>query len=436
MTMTRLLRIGRHRVRALFAQAAVDDELARELAFHFERLVEEQVAAGLRPEAARQAARRSLGSPAAIEDACRDHRRVGWLQDLGQDAACAVRMLRRSRAFACVAIGSLGISIGAAAAVAGVALTVYVRDIPMPAGDRIVVALNAADTEFRTWIGIPALEAAGGSLPDERDLSLVADQPPVARIAGAAATPGLFTALQVVPQLGRLFSAEDPPQVIVVSDALWRSVFEADPQVVGRTVRLSGIDASVIGVMPPGFGISAARVQYWVPMAFRAPGRPSGPFYTLVGRLRPGARDADIRAALGDNTRVTPLRQAWFGWMTRSLATLAAAVSLGWLIACMNVSGLLRARAAARASEFQLRLALGARAGRIVRQIMAEALVLALAGGALAALVAWSALAVFATMRPPLGLSRAIHMPMDGGLAAGIAFLALASAALCSATAT
>jgi hypothetical protein len=179
MTMTRLFRIGRHRARALFTGTAVDEELSRELAFHFEHLVEEHVAAGLRPDAAREAARRALGSTAAIEDACRDHRRVTWLHDLRQDVAYAIRMLRINRGFAFVAISSIGLGIGAVAAVAGVALAVFAREIPVPSGDRIVVAQLASDGDFRSWTTrgttrVQALEAAGASFPDERDLALAA----------------------------------------------------------------------------------------------------------------------------------------------------------------------------------------------------------------------------------------------------------------------
>jgi putative ABC transport system permease protein len=268
-----------------------------------------------------------------------------------------------------------------------------------------------------------AFDAIGASLNDSRDLGAEGDAP-AERIGGQLFTPGVFRALGIRPLIGRVFSGDeeragDTGSAVVISHRLWTRRFGADPAVLGRQVRLNGVATAIVGVMPPEFAYPDRRADYWAPLLVSPAQLPGSPrFYRVIGRLKRGVTvrlaEADLQAVhatvasefpdrKGWRVRLQPIRDALFGWTLAPLLTLQVAVALILLIACANVAGLLLARGTARGPEIALRRALGAGRGRIIRQLLAESLLLSLIGGAAGIVVAWWGVRAFVVMNPPLG---------------------------------
>jgi putative ABC transport system permease protein len=437
-TISRLSRIARQRLRSLSRKQQLDAELSAELAIHFDQLVRENTAAGLAPQEARLAARRALGSAGSLAEECRDQRRVTWLHDLWQDLRFGLRVFRKNPAFTAIATISLALGIGANTAVLGAMDALLLGSLPFPDAGRLVRIRtfrydspqqlhDASIPAYLAWKSRSrAFESIGTSLASHQDLSDV-DQAAAERISGQAFDSGMFPTLGSQPLLGRVFSQADywaGPRVpvMVLSYRLWQRRFAADPGIVGRSVRLNGVPTTIIGVMPPGFlRIAEDRVDFWVPL-FLNPNHDSQRYYITIARLHGGTSlrqaQADVDAIArqlssdapqrhaGWGVRVQTLREAVFGWTRTPLLTLEAAFALVLLIACANLAGLLLARGLARRPEIAMRVALGAGRGRIVRQLLTESLLLSLAGGALGLLLAWWGLAGLLTVTPPPGAPR------------------------------
>ncbi|MBZ5575223.1 MAG: ABC transporter permease [Acidobacteriia bacterium] len=438
----------------------MDAELGRELALHFEQLVQEHTGDGMTRAEARRAARRAFGNLATLEDECRDHRRVAWLHDLRQDVVYGLRMLRKSPGFTAIAVTSLALGIGGNAAILGVADAVLRASLPFPDASRVAIVRsapaenpfqnnNASGAESLTWKRqTSAFESMGISLNEQRDFGPDSEGTPAERIAGQAASWELFRTLGVQPMLGRVFTeAEDsggqPAAVLVISHRLWQRRFGSDPHIVGRRVPVNGNATSIIGVMPMGFQYPTEHEDYWAPLSARQRAMAEAtPFFLVTARLRRGVSADQAQSMLdaaarqirnrdrGRGAQVLPLRKAWFGWLAEPLYTLEAAVGLILLIACANVAGLLLARGAARRPEMALRVALGAGRGRIFRQLLTESLLLSLGGGVWGVLVAWEALHSLPALTPPPGLphltagldARALALTGMLSVATGLAF--------------
>jgi putative ABC transport system permease protein len=258
---------------------------------------------------------------------------------------------------------------------------------------------------------------------------------------GIRATVGLFDALRVQPALGRIFTAEEDAQsqrVVVLSDAVWRSQFAADPGALGKTLRLNGEPYEVIGVMPPTFQFPRYGIGGWIPMSFVAQDRERDSHsFWAAGRLRDGvtfesaqAEFAQIGAVLASQHRenedetsvVTRMSDVGIARLRSMLSTLLGAVALVLLIACVNVANLQLSQAVNRRREFVLRLALGAGLGRLSRQLLFEALALALLGGAGGVAIAWLGTHSLGALLGPGFLD----LPMRGELEAAIDLRVLA----------
>jgi putative ABC transport system permease protein len=276
---------------------------------------------------------------------------------------------------------------------------------------------------------------------------------PAESIPGLSVTPGLFTMFGVAPLKGRLFdSTRDVSSqralAVIISHRLWQQRFGGASDILDRHVRIDGISRRIIGVMPPDFRYLSDNVDCWLPMillpnAARQPG--AGRWFVVAARLKPGVTiaraQADVDAVAANLARESPerhkgwgvrvqsLRDALYGWTKAPLLTLQAAVSLLLLIACTNVAGLFLARGTVRRREIALRTALGAGRGRIVRQLLAESVLLSAAGGLLGLLVAWCALVALATLLgPPPGAPRIGTMSLDLRILAVTVLLSLLSA--------
>ena len=446
--LSRRFRVWRHRVRALSDKDRLDAQLGQEFAFHFEQLVQEHISEGMSSQDARLAARRTIGNVPLLQEQCRDERRVSWLEDLWQDLKYGIRMLRQNPGFTVVAVFSLALGIGANTAILGALRAALLGSVPFPDGDRLVLvrtypewnpALNnsASIPDYLAWKQQSrSFESMGASIADHsRDFGAEENGRPAERIEGHGAAPSLFVTLGVRPMLGRTFTEAEaeidhPAPVMVLSHRLWQRRFEGDPGVLGKRVRLSGASLTIIGVMPPDFHYPLEETEYWVPLGisrFQLQG--SARFFEVLARLKPGVSVSQAQAEMdaigvqlardfpdrhkGWGIRVQKLRDAWYGWMRRPLATLEGAVALVLLIACANIAGLLLARGAARRPEIVMRMALGAGRGRVVRQMLTESVLLSVIGGALGTFVAWGALRAVLQMHPPLAAQRITSVDMD-----------------------
>ena len=461
MALSRLFRVWRHRVRSLSDKDHLDAQLGQELTFHLEQLVQEKIAEGMALKEAQRAARLALGNIPLLEDQCRDQRRLGWLQDLWQDVKYGVRMLRQNPGFTSIAAISLAMGIGANTAILGTLRATLLGNVPFPDSDHLVLLRtypeenpgqlnnNATIPDYMAWKQQSrSFESMGASIADHsRDFGAEQDGRPAERIEGQGFAPSLFAVLGVHPLLGRTFTEEEaeidnPAPVMVISYRLWQRRFGADPGVLGKQVRLSGDNMTVIGVMPPDFQYPIEETEYWVPLGitrFQLQGSPR--FFTVAARLNPGVSVQQAQAEMdamvtqlardfpdrhkGWRVRVETLREAWYGWMKVPLATLEGAVALVLLIACANVAGLLLARGAARRPEIVMRIALGAGRGRVVRQVLTESVLLSMIGGVLGTFVAWGALKLLGQMNPPVAAQRMADVVVDFPLLALLAVLSV-----------
>ena len=403
-------------------------EVDRELGSHMQMAVDDLIDAGHSPEEAWRIARETFGNQDAIARECRalraqrvqHRRRVEVMQELWQDLRFAVRGWRRAPGFATVAILTIALGIGANAAIFSALDSVVLRALPYHEPSRLVAlsfgagqsVSKATLEQLRRRQG--AFEHVGAWSRWGFTLTGVGD---AESINGVVSTADLFTILGVRALIGRTYApGEDVPgrnMVVVLSHGLWTRRFGADSGVLGRTIQLDVGDGSasrtVIGVTPPGFSFPTATQEAWVPTSID-PSQTndySAGYLTAIGRLRRNvtyaAAGADVRRVVdalrstdpgqygpnfGRDADVMALRDSLVGKAGPALLMLLGAVGFVLLIACVNVSNLLLARATARAREIAVRSSLGAARGRIVRQLLAESLLLALAGGAAGLLLA------------------------------------------------
>lgn len=402
-----------------------EEDIARELRDHLDLETEEQKASGVSSEEARYRATRGFGNPTMVMEDMRKVWSWTWLEQCLQDLRYGVRGLRKNLGFTTVAALSLAIGIGANAAVFSLIHAVLLRDLPYHNPARLVEV-----TEVYPKGAIADMQRASRSMdiaaytPDS-EINLVA-QGDAQRLAGSAVSANLFSVLGVEAQLGRTTRAwEDRPgqdRVVILSDALWRKKFAADPNILGTPVMLDGVAREVIGVMPPSFAFPSSRVELWVPLDMD----PANVFdfwntgfIPLTARLRPGVTlqqaQAEVRSLVAHaiaafpypmphswnaDATVVPLQQFLVSNVRSKLIVLQCAVALVLLIACANVASLLLARAAVRQKEITLRSALGAARRRIVRQLLTESAVLGFVGAGTGLALAYAALAVFKLALP------------------------------------
>ena len=434
--------------RRLFARSMLDRQLDREIADHIERQAQDFIRAGLSAGEARRRAAVVFGAAEAVKEECRDARGTRWLLDGGRDLRHAARQLRKHPAAALVAALSLGLSIGAIAAIFSLVDAVLLRPLPVPSPDRLVLlgertgdrqVLSWSVTQFRSFAESPSLAGVCAFRP-RADFSVTRDgQAEVA--AGQLLSGGCYDLLGLRPQRGRLFTDEDDragdaAPVAVISDGFWHRQFAGDAHVVGRTLELKGRTVTIVGVTPPEFlGLEPGRaVDISLPLSLQPwamPGRllsgPSIRWLRLIGRLAPNvsrdhaAAELAVRWAQHAPPSTTGASAGRFELLDGAqglndlrqfagpLRLLFGAVGLLLLLACANLASLTLARNRLRASEVALRLALGASRGRVVRQLFTESLVLSLVAGAAGVTIAsWASRAIVALLsrgRTPIVLS-------------------------------
>ncbi len=351
------------------------------------------------------------------------------LSGFGRDLIYGMRRLAARPAFSAVAILTLALGIGANTALFSIINTLYLRPLPFPQPDRLVMTweYEVSDPADVFIVSQPNWEDWSRqstsfdhmAIWEPLRFNLSGDGEPE-QVFGMRASHGLFPMLGLAPRLGRTFTAvEDAPghDVVVISDALWRSRHAARPDIIGRTMRVNGRPHEIIGVMPPEFMFEQRRDHVWVPIAFNAndAARDSHSFQSAA-RLKPDVTFEAARAELDaigrrlaaeheanrdESATITPMAELGVVHLKPTLYALLGAVGLVLLIACVNVANLLLAQSAVRAREFAIRAALGAGRARLVSQLLAEGLLLSLSGGVLGIAIAWTGTAALDSVLPP-----------------------------------
>lgn len=419
------------RWRALWRRRALEREMEEELAAHHAAAEAAYRAGGMSPAEARMAATREFGAAESVKERCRDELRFGWLEQTAQDLRFAWRTMGARPGFSAVVVAIFALGVGATTAAYTVADFVLVRPLPFSQPERLV----------KIWANSPGYSRMELSPPNFRDLKegahsftslgayytvsatlLHGGEP--RRLLGTAVTGEVFSTLGVSPLFGRALGPEEDragaAKAIVLSYALWRSEFAADPDILGHQVILDQEAATIVGIMPPEFHFPTSDALFWEATRFDASdygdSNRDNNLLQAIGRLRPGITVARANAEIGllaelARTRhprenkdvgaaVLSLSEEISGRSRVLLWALVGSAGCLLLIACANLGSLFIARALSRRRELALRIALGAGRGRIARQLLTETMVLALTGGALGIVLAGAAVPLLGRLVP------------------------------------
>ena len=377
-----------------------------------------------------------------------------WLDDWAYDLRYAIRQFRRSPGFSFVAVFTLAIGIGANAAIFSVVNRILLDPVPFPGGNRVVALRQVsadgglmfpmAGSMVRAWSGhATTIEAIANLGERQVHADEAADRD---SIQAAVVTSEFMRVVGLRPALGRSFNADEARSgsgVVMIGHALWRGSYAGRRSVIGSTIHLNGKPYVIIGVTPTGMAVPMSLSpppDVWLPYDLNAI---QGATFGAFARLRPGVTtdvaSAELQAAVralpdsisDSNLRARVVRPREFveAREATTLRVLFAAVGLLVLIACANVANLLLARAWNRRREFAVRVALGAGRSRLIRQVMAESLTLAVVGGSLGVLLAWEGLRIIIAMRPP-SLQHLVAVHLDSAVVLWSAALALGSGLL------
>jgi putative ABC transport system permease protein len=435
----------------------MESEMDAELRFHIETRAEDLVRSGVAQKEAMRRARLEFGAVERVKEEGREARGVNFLDELRRDFHYGARVLRKSPGFALVAVITLALGIGATTAIFSVVNAVLLRPLAIEDPNRVVFL-----EEY--WQGSPGSISVGNFIDIKKQSSSYAEvscshnasfnletRGIPERVDGEIATFNYFRTFGVQPIDGRVFTAdEDTPghtPVVVISERFWRTALHGDTAVIGKPIRINGLPTTVVGVMPKTFDPLLENSNLWIPAAF-TPAQLADHddhYLNAMARLKPGTAITQAQSELnviaerlqkqfplddGDRSfRVRPLVTVLLGDQRLSLRMMLAAVGFLLLIACANIANLQLARSRTRQKEIAIRAALGASPNRIVRQLLAENVVLGLAGGAGGVLLAYWAVS-WIVAHGPVEMPRLEESRIDASTLVFACFVALVSSFL------
>jgi predicted permease len=418
-----LLRLG-----GLFRKQRRDSELADELESHVAMHIEDNVRAGMSPEEARRAALLKLGGLEQTKETYRERRGLPVLESLLQDLRFGLRMLQKNPGFTAVSVLTLALGIGANTAIFSVMNAVLLRPLAMEDPPRVVYLQEQWRDIFPglsvgnfTDLQQQSTSFAKLCASNNASFNLATSEAPE-RVDGEQATGEYFATFGVQPIAGRVFTADDDKpgrgQVVVISERLWRTHLHHVSSIVGQPLRINGAPYIVVGVMPKAFDPLLNNSDIWIPEAFAAQqlADHDNHYLSVMGRLKSGVSLGQAQSELSviaarlqqkypiddkdRGFRAMSLTTALLGDQQLVLRMMLAAVGFLLLIACANVANLQLARSRTRQKEIALRVALGASPRRIVRQLLAENVLLALLAGVVGVLLAYSGVSWIVTHGP------------------------------------
>jgi putative ABC transport system permease protein len=415
----------------LFDRPQSDRELDEELLTHIQQHADDLQRSGLSRHEAERRARIAFGAYEKAKENVREQRPGFWFETFWSDMRFALRMLGKNPAFTSIAILTLALGIGANTAIFSVVDAVLLRPLPYSQPDRLVTVSESN----RPYDLLTRNAVAPGNFLDWRDRNHVFEQIAAVqlpgfsltgldrpeRVLGAATSTGMLRLLGLRPTLGREFEAADDHNgaapVVMLTHALWKRRFAADPNILGKTIHLGMTPYTVIGVLPAGLTFPEPDVQLWVPLEQGLSPQEmhwhSSHYLDVYARLNPGVTLAQANEELsriaaevkqenpdsnsGAAALVISMQEDLAGTIRPALITLLVAVAFVLLIACANVANLLLVRAAGRGKELAIRMALGAGKSRVIRQMLTESVFLSVAGGCAGLFVAsWTRQALLA----------------------------------------
>ncbi len=459
------------RLRMLFSRSRAARRLDQELQFHLEHQIAENRAAGMSPEDARHAALRSFGNPALLRDQARSTWSWNWAESLLRDFSYSFRALRRTPGFSLIAVLVIALGIGANIALFTVFRSVLLKPLAFNDPERLFTLFEGDSHHkgfhnylpvdagsFYTWQSATRNQAQMALVSPWQDYSVSADSGKLPeKVKAAWCSANFFSILGVTPHLGRAFTDEDDrpdaQATVMLTNAFWMRRYGGDPAIIGKTIWLDARPYSVIGVLPQSFVFSSSfggnKLQVWTPVRHEAP-----PFllttfndheFLVIARLLRGEtlpmlidqlsalqkriQQSHTEGAVHDGAQGRSMLDDAVASYKTPLNALLAATGCVFLIACMNVAGLLVARSAARSKELAIRSALGGGKLRLLRERLIESLLLSAGGGALGLFLAWAALQWLVHARADMNRIEAIHIDsvVAGFAVAIVGFCALFS---------
>lgn len=423
-------------------RSRMEEAMAQEMENHIEHRVQDLVSRGLLRAEAERRARLEFGGRETYKEECRQALGLSLLDELARNVRFALRQLRKTPAFTITAVLTLALCIGANAVIFSLVDTVLLRPLPYPEPERLAQVV------------VHVRDAGGEGLRSGQNgaaFELVRDNASVIKVAAQAGfagvnlvannhveyvrqqrvSAGYFSVLGVAPLYGREFSADEDrlggAAVVILSHALWRRIFQSDPSVLNHAVTLRGEPHTVVGIMPADFH-SPATADVWTPLRPSRTGEGGGTNYVVIARLTRGVSWAQAQASLEPLSRdaaaahqmspnatarlgLLPLQEVATIGVREILFVLWGAVGTVLLVGCVNIAGLLLARASRRRREVATRMALGGSRGVLIRQLLTESVVLAVIGGGLGLLMAFAGMdALNPHLSAGLGISETVRM--------------------------
>jgi predicted permease len=407
-----------------FHRSQTENEMEEELRAHIERRADDLERSGLDRDEAERRAHIEFGSQERFKAECREAIGGNFIDTLMQDVRFSLRMLGKSPGFTVVAIMTMALCIGATTAIFSVVDATLLHPLPYPHSDQLVRIMDElpgvgardvgmSEPEWQDFQHSGIFENVSPTWYDDNNLTGSAEP---ARVSLLIVAPNYFALLDVKPELGRIFPPADHSPGFtgeaMISDGLWKRMFGADPNILGKSIRMDTDLYRIVGVMPtnfhdPGTSLRERNIEVWAatsfygPPLFDHPPRSGRNLPTAIARLKPGltieaaqsrvdALVASLREQFpgdypmqaGWRVRLVPLKESVIGNVRQTLILLLGAVALVFLIGCVNIANLLLARGSTRARELAIRRALGAGQARLTRQLLTESLLLSLFGGA------------------------------------------------------